>query len=406
MEFHYPKTLSDFCRKEFLFYLCTSKIMEKKMKKIEMVDLKSQYLRIKTEIDSAINEVIENTAFINGKHVETFSENLKTYLGVNYVVPCANGTDALQVALMALNLKTGDEVIVPSFTFIASAEVIGLLGLRPVMVDVDYDNFNVTAKNIEKAITVNTKAIIPVHLFGQASQMEEIMLLAKKYDLYVVEDNAQALGADYIFDSGKRQKLGTIGHIGCTSFFPSKNLGCYGDGGAVFTNDETLAKRLKMICNHGSTVKYHHEVLGVNSRLDTLQAAILDVKLKYLNTFNKLRYEAAQRYSYAFKDISGIITPKESTFSTHVYHQYTLKVLDGKRDELKEFLAKHGIPAMVYYPIPLHKQEAFLQIAHQSGDMSVAEKLCDEVLSLPMHTELDLSTIAFIISKVMSFYGK
>lgn len=376
------------------------------MKKIEMVDLKGQYLRIKTEIDSAINEVIENTAFINGKHVETFSENLKTYLGVNYVVPCANGTDALQVALMALNLKTGDEVIVPSFTFIASAEVIGLLGLRPVMVDVDYDNFNVTAKNIEKAITVNTKAIIPVHLFGGAAQMEEIMLLAKKYDLYVVEDNAQALGADYVFDSGKRQKLGTIGHIGCTSFFPSKNLGCYGDGGAVFTNDETLAKRLKMICNHGSTVKYHHEVLGVNSRLDTLQAAILDVKLKYLNTFNKLRYEAAQRYSYAFKDISGIITPKESTFSTHVYHQYTLKVLDGKRDELKEFLAKHGIPAMVYYPIPLHKQEAFLQIAHQSGDMSVAEKLCDEVLSLPMHTELDLSTIAFIISKVMSFYGK
>lgn len=380
--------------------------MVKKMKKIEMVDLKSQYLRIKTEIDSAINEVIENTAFINGKHVETFSENLKTYLGVNYVVPCANGTDALQVALMALNLKTGDEVIVPSFTFIASAEVIGLLGLRPVMVDVDYDNFNVTAKNIERAITVNTKAIIPVHLFGQAAQMEQIMLLAKKYDLYVVEDNAQALGADYVFDSGKRQKLGTIGHIGCTSFFPSKNLGCYGDGGAVFTNDETLAKRLKMICNHGSTVKYHHEVLGVNSRLDTLQAAILDVKLKYLNTFNKLRYEAAQRYSYAFKDIPGIITPKESTFSTHVYHQYTLKVLDGKRDELKEFLAKHGIPAMVYYPIPLHKQEAFLQIAHQSGDMSVAEKLCDEVLSLPMHTELDLSTIAFIISKVMSFYGK
>ncbi len=380
--------------------------MEKKMKKIEMVDLKGQYLRIKTEIDSAINEVIENTAFINGKHVETFSENLKTYLGVNYVVPCANGTDALQVALMALNLKTGDEVIVPSFTFIASAEVIGLLGLRPVMVDVDYDNFNVTAKNIEKAITVNTKAIIPVHLFGGAAQMEEIMLLAKKYDLYVVEDNAQALGADYVFDSGKRQKLGTIGHIGCTSFFPSKNLGCYGDGGAVFTNDETLAKRIKMICNHGSTVKYHHEVLGVNSRLDTLQAAILDVKLKYLNTFNKLRYEAAQRYSYAFKDISGIITPKESTFSTHVYHQYTLKVLDGKRDELKEFLAKHGIPAMVYYPIPLHKQEAFLQIAHQSGDMSVAEKLCDEVLSLPMHTELDLSTIAFIISKIMSFYGK
>jgi dTDP-4-amino-4,6-dideoxygalactose transaminase len=389
-----------------LFYLCSSKILEKKMKKIEMVDLKGQYLRIKTEIDSAINEVIENTAFINGQQVETFSENLKTYLGAKYVLPCANGTDALQVALMALNLKPGDEVIVPAFTFIASAEVIGLLGLRPVMVDVDYDNFNVTAKNIEQAITVNTKAIIPVHLFGQAAPMEQIMLLAKKYDLYVVEDNAQALGADYIFDSGKRQKLGTIGHIGCTSFFPSKNLGCYGDGGALFTNDETLAKRIKMICNHGSTVKYHHEVLGVNSRLDTVQAAILNVKLKHLNSYCKLRYEAAQRYSYAFKDISGIITPKETTYSTHVYHQYTLKVLDGKRDELKEFLAKHGIPAMVYYPIPLHKQEAFLQIAHQSGDMSVAEKLCDEVLSLPMHTELDLSTIAFIISKVMSFYGK
>ncbi len=371
-----------------------------------MVDLRGQYLRIKNEIDSAINEVIKNTAFINGKQVETFSENLRTYMGVNFVVPCGNGTDALQVALMALELKAGDEVIVPSFTFIASAEVIGLLGLRPVMVDVDYDNFNVTAKNIEKAITVKTKAIIPVHLFGGAAQMEEIMLLAKKYDLYVIEDNAQALGAEYVFDSGKRQKLGTIGHIGCTSFFPSKNLGCYGDGGAVFTNDETLAKRLKMICNHGSKVKYHHEVLGVNSRLDTLQAAILDVKLKHLDTYNKLRYEAAQRYSYAFKDISGLITPKETTFSTHVYHQYTLKVLDGKRDELKEFLAKHGIPSMVYYPIPLHKQEAFLQIAHQSGDMSVSEKLSEEVLSLPMHTELDLRTIAFIISKIMSFYGR
>lgn len=376
------------------------------MKKIEMVDLKGQYLRIKTEIDSAINEVIENTAFINGKQVEIFSENLKTYLGVNHVVTCANGTDALQVALMALNLKPGDEVIVPAFTFIASAEVIGLLGLRPVMVDVDYDNFNVTAKNIEQAITVNTKAIIPVHLFGQGAPMEQIMLLAKKYDLYVVEDNAQALGADYKFDNGKRQKLGTIGHIGCTSFFPSKNLGCYGDGGALFTNDETLAKRIRMICNHGSTVKYHHEVLGVNSRLDTLQAAILNVKLKHLDEYCKLRLEAAQRYSYAFKDISGIITPKESTYSTHVYHQYTLKVLDGKRDELKEFLAQNGVPAMVYYPIPLHKQEAFLQIAHQSGDMSVADKLSEEVLSLPMHTELDLSTIAFIISKVMSFYGK
>lgn len=376
------------------------------MKKIEMVDLRGQYLRHRKEIDSAIKEVIDNTAFINGSHVEAFSENLKTYLRVSHVVPCANGTDALQVALMALGLKAGDEVIVPSFTFIASAEVIGLLGLRPVLVDVDYDSFNVTAKNIEQAITVNTRAIIPVHLFGQAAPMEEIMALAKKYDLWVVEDNAQALGAEYVFDSGKRQFLGTIGHIGCTSFFPSKNLGCYGDGGALFTNDEALAKRIKMICNHGSSVKYHHEVLGVNSRLDTLQAAILNVKLQHLSTYNKLRYEAAQRYSYSFRDISELITPKEFSYSTHVYHQYTLKVQGEKRDELKEYLSSCGIPSMVYYPIPLHRQQAFLQIAHQSGDMVQSERLCKEVLSLPMHTELDLSKIAFIISKILNFYGK
>lgn len=376
------------------------------MKKIEMVDLRGQYLRHRKEIDSAIKEVIDNTAFINGSHVEAFSENLKTYLGVSHVVPCANGTDALQVALMALGLKAGDEVIVPSFTFIASAEVIGLLGLRPVLVDVDYDSFNVTAKNIEQAITVNTRAIIPVHLFGQAAPMEEIMALAKKYDLWVVEDNAQALGAEYVFDSGKRQFLGTIGHIGCTSFFPSKNLGCYGDGGALFTNDEALAKRIKMICNHGSSVKYHHEVLGVNSRLDTLQAAILNVKLQHLSIYNKLRYEAAQRYSYSFRDISELITPKEFSYSTHVYHQYTLKVQGEKRDELKEYLSSCGIPSMVYYPIPLHRQQAFLQIAHQSGDMVQSERLCKEVLSLPMHTELDLSKIAFIISKILNFYGK
>ena len=368
--------------------------------------LRGQYLRHRKEIDSAIKEVIDNTAFINGSHVEAFSENLKTYLGVSHVVPCANGTDALQVALMALGLKAGDEVIVPSFTFIASAEVIGLLGLRPVLVDVDYDSFNVTAKNIEQAITVNTRAIIPVHLFGQAAPMEEIMALAKKYDLWVVEDNAQALGAEYVFDSGKRQFLGTIGHIGCTSFFPSKNLGCYGDGGALFTNDEALAKRIKMICNHGSSVKYHHEVLGVNSRLDTLQAAILNVKLQHLSTYNKLRYEAAQRYSYSFRDISELITPKEFSYSTHVYHQYTLKVQGEKRDELKEYLSSCGIPSMVYYPIPLHRQQAFLQIAHQSGDMVQSERLCKEVLSLPMHTELDLSKIAFIISKILNFYGK
>ncbi|MDD2488404.1 MAG: DegT/DnrJ/EryC1/StrS family aminotransferase [Bacteroidales bacterium] len=376
------------------------------MKNIQMVDLKTQYNNIKLEIDSAIKHVIDNTSFINGQEVTSFSNHLASYLGIKHVITCGNGTDALQIALMSLDLKPNDEIIVPAFTFIASAEVIGLLGYRPVMVDVDYNSFNVTAKNIEKAITINTKAIIPVHLFGQGCQMEAIMDIAKKYDLFVIEDNAQAIGADYKFINGKIQKLGTIGHIGCTSFFPSKNLGCYGDGGAIFTNDDQLAQKLRMICNHGMKERYHHEVLGVNSRLDTIQAAILDVKLKYLDQYCKLRYEAATRYSYAFKDIEELVTPSESYFSTHVYHQYTLKVLNGKRDELRKYLQDNGIPAMIYYPIPLHKQEAFLQIAHQNGEMNVSEQLSDEVLSLPMHTELDLGTIAYIISKVLQFFNK
>lgn len=371
-----------------------------------MVDLKTQYNNIKLEIDSAIKHVIDNTSFINGQEVTSFSNHLASYLEIKHVITCGNGTDALQIALMSLDLKPNDEIIVPAFTFIASAEVIGLLGYRPVMVDVDYNSFNVTAKNIEKAITINTKAIIPVHLFGQGCQMEAIMDIAKKYDLFVIEDNAQAIGADYKFINGKIQKLGTIGHIGCTSFFPSKNLGCYGDGGAIFTNDDQLAQKLRMICNHGMKERYHHEVLGVNSRLDTIQAAILDVKLKYLDQYCKLRYEAATRYSYAFKDIEELVTPSESYFSTHVYHQYTLKVLNGKRDELRKYLQDNGIPAMIYYPIPLHKQEAFLQIAHQNGEMNVSEQLSDEVLSLPMHTELDLGTIAYIISKVLQFFNK
>ncbi len=376
------------------------------MKKIQMVDLKTQYNNIKPEIDAAIKDVIENTAFINGEQVGSFSQNLSSYMGAKHVITCGNGTDALQIALMALNLKPSDEIIVPAFTFIASAEVIGLLGFRPVMVDVDYESFNATAKNIEKAITINTKAIIPVHLFGQGCEMEAIMDIAKKYDLYVIEDNAQAIGADYKFSNGKIQKLGTIGHIGCTSFFPSKNLGCYGDGGAIFTNDDELAEKIRMICNHGMKIRYHHQVLGVNSRLDTIQAAILDVKLKYLDKYCKLRNEAATKYSYAFKDTKGLITPKESSFSTHAYHQYTLKVLDGRRDELKDYLEKNGVPAMVYYPIPLHKQEAFLQIANQNGDMSISDKLSSEVLSLPMHTELDYKTIAYIISKILQFFNK
>ncbi len=376
------------------------------MKNIQMVDLKTQYNNIKSEIDSAISNVIDNTAFINGEEVKSFQKNLSSYLKVKHVITCGNGTDALQIALMSLDLKPTDEIIVPAFTFIASAEVIGLLGYRPVMVDVDYNNFIVTAKNIEKAITVNTKAIIPVHLFGQGAEMEEIMEIAKKYDLYVIEDNAQALGADYIFDSGKKQKLGTIGHIGCTSFFPSKNLGCYGDGGAIFTNDDTLAEKIKIICNHGMKERYHHKVLGVNSRLDTIQAAILDVKLKYLNEYCKRRQEAAQKYSYAFKDLEEIITPKETSYSTHVYHQYTIKVLNGKRNALRTYLQENDIPAMIYYPIPLHKQEAFLQIANQSGEMINSDKLSEEVLSLPMHTELDSASIAYIISKVLNFFNK
>lgn len=376
------------------------------MKKIEMVDLKTQYNNIKAEIDSAISNVIDRTAFINGQEVKDFSQNLASYLGVKHVITCGNGTDALQIALMSLNLQPTDEIIVPAFTFIASAEVIGLLGYRPVMVDVDYNNYIVTAKNIENAITVNTKAIIPVHLFGQGAEMEAIMNIAKKYDLYVIEDNAQALGADYKFNNGKKQKLGTIGHIGCTSFFPSKNLGCYGDGGAILTNDDVLAEKIKMICNHGMKERYHHKVLGVNSRLDTIQAAILDVKLNHLDEYCKSRYEAAQRYSYAFKDLEEIITPTESTYSTHVYHQYTIKVLNGKRDALRAYLQENDIPAMVYYPIPLHKQEAFIQIAHQSGDMTNSDKLSNEVLSLPMHTELDSASIGYIISKVLNFFNK
>ncbi|MDR0970755.1 MAG: DegT/DnrJ/EryC1/StrS family aminotransferase [Bacteroidales bacterium] len=376
------------------------------MDNIQMVDLKGQYSHIKEEIDCAIKDVIDSTSFINGDKVSVFANNLASYLDVKYVIPCGNGTDALQIALMALQLKPDDEVIVPSFTFVASCEVIGLLGLKPVMVDVDLNSYNVTAKNIEMAISGKTKAIIPVHLFGQASPMEAIMEVAKKYDLYVIEDNAQALGAYYKFDNGKKQALGTIGHIGCTSFFPSKNLGCYGDGGAIFTNDDTLYERMKMIANHGSKEKYHHKIIGLNSRLDTIQAAILNVKLKYLDEYCKKRYEAAQRYSYAFKDIEEIITPKEFTYSSHVYHQYTIRVLNNRRDELKEYLHKNNIPSMIYYPIPLHKQEAFLHLAQHKGEMTNSETLSLEVLSLPMHTELDLGTIAYIISKVLQFFNK
>ena len=374
------------------------------MKKIQMVDLRTQYEKIKTEIDENIATVLESTAFIKGAKVEEFARELSYFLNVKHVIPCGNGTDALQIALMALGLKPSDEIICPAFTFIASAEVIGLLGYRPVLVDVDYDSYNVTAKNIEQAISVKTKAIIPVHLFGQAAPMETIMDIAKKYDLHVIEDTAQAIGADYIYEDGRKQKLGTIGTIGCTSFFPSKNLGCYGDGGAIFTNDDELAEKMKMISNHGMKVRYHHDVLGVNSRLDTIQAAVLSVKLKYLEEYQAARYKAAQVYTEGLKGIEQIETPIELSYSTHVYHQYTIKVKNGERDNLKKFLEENNIPAMVYYPIPLHKQKAFLPIARQGSSFEVSESLSEQVLSLPMHTELDNEQQQYIIGKIKEFF--
>lgn len=376
------------------------------MRKIQMVDLHSQYEKIKSEIDEAMSDVIKSTAFIKGAKVGEFANELASYLDVKHVIPCGNGTDALQIAIMSLGLKPSDEIICPDFTFIASAEIIGLLGYRPVFVDVDYDSFNVTAKNIEQAISIKTKAIIPVHLFGQAAPMEAILEIAKKYDLYIIEDTAQAIGADYIFSDERKQKLGTIGTIGCTSFFPSKNLGCYGDGGALFTNDDELAERLKMIANHGMKERYHHDILGVNSRLDTIQAAILSIKLKYLDQYEQARQQAAKRYDEAFEGIDDLLIPKKETFSTHVYHQYTLKVKGGKRDELKTFLEQNDIPAMIYYPVPLHKQKAFLPIARQGGTLNVSETLAEQVLSLPMHTELDEEQQTYIISKVREFFSK
>lgn len=372
--------------------------------KLQMVDLYGQYKKIKEEIDFEIQQVIDNTSFINGPKVKEFTNHLSEYCNAKYVITCANGTDALQIALMSLGLKPGDEVIVPAFTYVASAEVIALLGLTPVMVDVDYSTFNVTLANIEKALTVKTKAIIPVHLFGQSCGMQPIMAFAEKHHLYVIEDNAQALGAIYTFSDGTQKYTGTIGHIGCTSFFPSKNLGCYGDGGALLTNDETLAERIRMIANHGQQVKYHHKVIGCNSRLDTIQAAILDVKLKHLNEYSQARYKAAQYYTAHLKDLTGIITPEEQPQSSHVYHQYTLKILGNRRDDLKQFLIERGIPCMIYYPLPLQRQEAFMGVARASGTLDVSENLANIVLSLPIHTELTVEEQDEVINRIKEFY--
>lgn len=373
-------------------------------KKIQMVDLHGQYMKIKPEVDKGIQEVIDTCAFINGSQVKEFAKNLEQYSGAKHVITCANGTDALQIALMALDLKPGDEVIVPAFTYVASAEVIGLLGLTPVMVDVDPETFNVTAENIRKAISPKTKAIIPVHLFGQSCDMESIMQLAAENNLYVIEDNAQAIGAVYTFSNGSQKHTATMGTIGCTSFFPSKNLGCYGDGGAIFTDDDTLAEKLRMIANHGQKVKYHHSVIGCNSRLDTIQAVILQAKLPHLDEYCAARKAAADYYTEHLKDVAGIIVPKELPSSTHVYHQYTLQVLDGKRDALKEFLASKGIPAMIYYPLPLQKQDAFKDITKAAESLEVSQKLADSVLSLPIHTELTHDEQDIIISAIKEFY--
>ena len=377
--------------------------------KIQMVDLKGQYLKIKDEVDAGIQNVIDNTAFINGPIVKDFAQHLSEYMGGCHAITCANGTDALQIALMALELKPGDEVIVPAFTFVASAEVIGLLGLTPVMVDVDYDTFNVTVDNIKKALSPKTKAIIPVHLFGQSCDMEPILAFAKEHNLYVIEDNAQAIGAEYTFSDGHKAKTGTMGTIGCTSFFPSKNLGCYGDGGAIFCKDDELAEKLRMIANHGQRVKYHHSVIGCNSRLDSIQAAILDVKLKHLDEYGNARYEAATYYTKLLKAFDPeekfFITPKELPNSTHVYHQYTLKIKNGKRDELKTFLAEQGVPSMIYYPLPLQEQEAFKPITRSGEALDKSRECAYSVLSLPIHTEMTKEVQDIVINKIIDFFS-
>jgi len=372
--------------------------------KIQMVDLKGQYKAIKDAVNLDIQEVIENTSFINGPKVHEFQKNLENYLGVKHVIPCANGTDALQIAMMGLGLKPGDEVITADFTFAATVEVIALLQLTPVLVDVNPDDFNINIEAIKNAITPKTKAIVPVHLFGQCANMEEIMDLAKEHNLYVIEDNAQAIGATYTFSNGKKAKSGTIGHVASTSFFPSKNLGCYGDGGAIFTNDDDLAHMIRGIVNHGMYERYHHDVVGVNSRLDSIQAAVLDVKLKHLDNYNKARREAANKYNAAFKNIDKISTPFEyGTPDNHVFHQYTLKLNGVDRDGLVKFLNENDIPCGVYYPIPLHKQKAYQDSRYNESDFVVTNQLVKDVISLPMHTELDDEQIEFIASKIIEY---
>lgn len=374
------------------------------MKKIQMVDLQSQYEKIKVEVDFAIQETINDAIFIKGPKVAALQQKLGEYLNVSKVVTCGNGTDALQIAMMALDLKVGDEVIVPAFTYVATAEVIGLLGLTPVMIDVDPKTFNITGGLVQAALSSKTKLIVPVHLFGQCTDMDEILDIAKINNLFVIEDTAQAIGAIYTDKKGICHKAGTMGTIGSTSFFPSKNLGCYGDGGAVYTNDETLGQKMQMIANHGQPKQYTHDIIGVNSRLDAIQAAVLLEKLKYLDEYNQKRIYVANFYDEAFKDINDIEVPYRFEKSTHVFHQYTLKVKNGKRDALKEFLAEKNIPAMIYYPKPLHHQKAYQNLGRRVSDLSISEQLCQEVLSLPIHTEMDEEQLEYITNTILRFF--
>lgn len=367
------------------------------MKKIQMVDLQGQYQQIQSQVLDGFHQILESTAFINGADVQLFAKELEAYLGVKNVIPCANGTDALQIAMMGLGLKPGDEVITADFTFAATVEVIALLQLTPVLVDVEKDTFNISIDAIKKAITPRTKAIVPVHLYGRPANMEAIMQIAKEHNLFVIEDNAQGIGSDFQWSDGRKQKTGTIGHISATSFFPSKNLGCYGDGGAIFTNDDALAHTLRGIVNHGMYERYHHDVVGVNSRLDTLQACVLRAKLPHLDTYNQKRRKAAQMYSEALKNNPNIITPEIPQGETsHVFHQYTLRIINGKRDELAKIFTEKNIPFGIYYPIPLHKQKAYADSRYNEADFPVTNQLVKEVISLPMHTELDEEQIAFI----------
>jgi UDP-2-acetamido-2-deoxy-ribo-hexuluronate aminotransferase len=381
------------------------------MRPIQMVDTKTQYHKIKAEVDHAVLQVMESSGFINGKAVQDFAQNLSAYLGSKHTIPCANGTDALQIAMMALDLQPGDEVITPSFTYIATTEVIALLRLTPVFAEVDPKTFCIDPASIEKLITPRTKAIVPVHLYGHAARMDEVMAIARKHNLYVIEDNAQAIGSDYIFPDGRKKKTGTIGHIGATSFYPSKNLGAFGDGGALYTDDDALAGKMKMIANHGQSRQYYFDVVGCNSRLDTIQAAILDIKLKHLDDYILARTTAADFYDKAFSDHPSITPPYRAAYSKHAFHQYTILVEGGKnsaatRNELKEFLGGHKIPAMLYYPVPGHKQKMFAHFKLSTVELAVTDWLTERVVSLPMHTELDEEQLQFITGKVLEFFKR